>query len=568
MAGSYRSPRPGTRPTPAGAIGLLYRAMQRSAQPSQSSLPDQIVGRYALFREIASGGMASVYLGRLIGAAGFSRVVAIKRLHRHLARDPEFVAGFVDEARLAARIQHPNVVPTLDVVALEDELLIVMEHVQGESLARIARLAREQFQKVPVPVAVAIMVGALHGLHAAHEAKSEDGRPLELVHRDISPQNILVGSDGLPRVVDFGIAKAAGRAQLTASGILKGKLPYMSPEQISFHPIDRRTDVYAAAIVLWEMLAGQRLFKGENDWQVAEEVRRGVSTGPSAHNPEVSPELEAVVLRGCAVRPDHRFGTALEMADALEQVGPCANNRTVARFIEAIAGASLSQRQRMIVDAESIPGGLPAERELLTPSHTATPVHPLVPRSPAEAAGTGTRPGGAFAAGQSGGYPAAELSGPHSGMQRPEEGPGTAATWAGAAAPRRFTVPALGVAAGLAVALALAVVILVVRSVRSDRPEATQTAEPAQPEPATESEPVAEPEQAPEPPPAEPVSEEPPDEPPAPITPKRTGGTSRPATPSVKPEAAHAPPPPQPKCEWVRYIDPADGQPRFKKVCK
>ena len=167
--------------------------------------------------EIAAGGMATVHFGRLLGPVGFSRTVAIKRLHPQLARDPDFVAMFVDEARLAARIRHPNVVPTLDVVATEGELFLVMDYVPGESLSRLLRASRAS-GLVPPRIASAIFCGALHGLHAAHEATDERGTPLGIVHRDVSPQNILIGSDGVPRVLDFGVAMAAGRAQATGPG--------------------------------------------------------------------------------------------------------------------------------------------------------------------------------------------------------------------------------------------------------------------------------------------------------------------------------------------------------------
>src|SRR6516225_8996456 len=175
----------------------------------------RVVGRYALYVAIAAGGMATVHLGRLIGEVGFSRTVAIKRLHPQYAADPEFVSMFLDEARLAARIRHPNVVPTLDVVATKGELFLVMDYVPGESLARLSRVCREQRRPIPHRITSAVMAGALHGLHAAHEAKSERGAPLGIVHRDVSPQNVLVGADGVPRVLDFGVAKAAGRMQET-----------------------------------------------------------------------------------------------------------------------------------------------------------------------------------------------------------------------------------------------------------------------------------------------------------------------------------------------------------------
>ncbi|MGH7280352.1 MAG: serine/threonine-protein kinase, partial [Polyangiaceae bacterium] len=232
------------------------------------------MGRYALYAEIASGGMATVHFGRLLGPVGFSRTVAIKRLHPQFAKDPEFVSMFLDEARLAARIRHPNVVPTLDVVATQGELFLVIDYVQGESLSKLVRGARGRGQRVPPRIVATILSGSLHGLHAAHEARNERGEPLNIVHRDISPQNILVGTDGVARVLDFGVAKAAGRIQTTREGQLKGKLAYMAPEQLS-GDVSRKTDVYAAAVVLWEALTGRRLFTGENEAAILGKVISG-----------------------------------------------------------------------------------------------------------------------------------------------------------------------------------------------------------------------------------------------------------------------------------------------------
>src|SRR5438094_9657465 len=204
---------------------------------------ERVVGRYALYGEIAAGGMATVHLGRLIGQVGFSRTVAIKRLHAQYAKDPEFVSMFLDEARLAARIRHPNVVATLDVVALRGELFLVMEFVQGESLSRLVRHARETRGSMPVPIVGAVMSGVLQGLHAAHEARNERGEPLDVVHRDVSPQNVLVGVDGVARVLDFGVAKAIGRLQTTRDGQIKGKTAYMSPVHIERREVECRTYV-------------------------------------------------------------------------------------------------------------------------------------------------------------------------------------------------------------------------------------------------------------------------------------------------------------------------------------
>src|SRR5579859_8016688 len=203
-------------------------------------------GRYVLCGEIAAGGMATVYSGRMIGPAGFTRTVAIKRLHAQYARDPEFVTMFVDEIRMTSHISHPNVVPTIDVVADGGELSLVMEYVAGESLARLRQMAYKRGWRVPPHISTAIMAGALYGLHAAHEAKDDRGEDLGLVHRDVSPQNILIGVDGSVKMVDFGVAKAAGRMQMTRAGQLKGKVAYMSPEQVSGQfPVSRQSDVYA-----------------------------------------------------------------------------------------------------------------------------------------------------------------------------------------------------------------------------------------------------------------------------------------------------------------------------------
>jgi serine/threonine-protein kinase len=296
--------------------------------------------------------MATVHLGRLVGASGFTKTVAIKCLHPQYAKDPEFVTMFIDEARLAARIQHPNVVSTLDVVALQGALFLVMEYVQGESLARLARTARAEQKTVPPDVAVSIMVGALHGLHAAHEAVSVNGTPLEIVHRDVSPQNILVGKDGAARVLDFGVAKASTRSTQTSDGIVKGKLPYMAPEQFS-GIASRSTDIYAASVVLWETLVGRRLFRAQTEAATMRMILDGNVEPPSAHVAGLSPELDAIVLKGLARDPADRFATAREMARALEKCGQIATPSEVAEFVEAIAGELLSERARHVAAIEA-----------------------------------------------------------------------------------------------------------------------------------------------------------------------------------------------------------------------
>src|ERR1700722_11590150 len=261
--------------------------------------------------------MATVHLGRLLGHVGFARTVAIKRLHPKFAQDPDFVSMFLDEARLAARIRHPNVVPTIDVVATSGELFLVMEYVQGESLARLVRISRDKDTLISPNVVTTIMAAVLQGLHAAHEARDERGDPLGIVHRDVSPQNILVGTDGMARVLDFGVAKAAGRIQTTREGQLKGKLGYMAPEQFGGE-VARTPDVYAGSVVLWEALTGQRLFAGESGPATMKMVLEGGAVAPSCHAPGIPPALDALTLRGLDRDPLRRFPTASAMALELE----------------------------------------------------------------------------------------------------------------------------------------------------------------------------------------------------------------------------------------------------------
>jgi serine/threonine-protein kinase len=325
--------------------------MVASKQPTQSA---KVIGRYALHGTIAAGGMATVHLGRLLGPVGFSRTVAIKRLHDHLAGDPEFVQMFIEEARLASRIKHPNVVSTLDVVFSEGQLLLVLDFVLGESLAKLARAAHQAGAPPPVPVLLSIMTGALYGLHAAHEARSERGELLGLVHRDISPQNIMVGQDGVARVLDFGVAKATRKTNQTKQGHLKGKVAYMPPEQVKGGALDRRADVYAASVVLWEALTGLRLFDGDDDFQVANRILTAPVPPPSASRPGLPAALDEAVLRGLSRVPGERFFTAEDMATALENVGPLASPREVGRWVEQVAGASIRERARQITQIESI----------------------------------------------------------------------------------------------------------------------------------------------------------------------------------------------------------------------
>jgi eukaryotic-like serine/threonine-protein kinase len=318
--------------------------------PTAELEPPRHVGRYLLYGPIASGGMATVHFGALVGEAGFSRTVAIKRI-RADRRSPELLAGLVDEARLVSRVQHPNVVATLDVVSDADELFVVLEYIAGETLARLLRSCEDLEAPIPPRIATTIIAGVLHGLHAAHDAKSARAKPLGIVHRDVSPQNILVGIDGMARVLDFGIAKASERLSSTYQGQVKGKLAYMAPEQLH-DQVDRRTDIYATAVVLWEMLAGRRLFWGKLSGDVMQKLLEMEVPPPSRHAADLSPELDRLVLRGLARNPDERFASARHFALALEEVAGIATATQIGSWVQELAGESLSARAEKVAVLE------------------------------------------------------------------------------------------------------------------------------------------------------------------------------------------------------------------------
>jgi serine/threonine-protein kinase len=312
----------------------------------------RLIGRYLVFGEIASGGMATVHFGRMTGSVGFARTVAVKRLHPQFAKDPEFVTMFLDEARVAGRIRHPNVVPTLDVVATEGEIFLAMEYVQGESLSKLLKMARAKGRPPPPQVVATIIANLLHGLHAAHEAKDEHGQPLGIVHRDVSPQNVLVGADGVARVLDFGVAKAAGRLQTTREGQVKGKLSYMSPEQLNGGGVSRLADIYASAVVLWETLTQERLFDGDNEAMTLVKVLDGRVDPPSHYVPNLPPGTDEVVMRGLARDPSVRFQTARDMAVAIERTMGLASPAIVGEWVESVAADELAARAAHVAQIE------------------------------------------------------------------------------------------------------------------------------------------------------------------------------------------------------------------------
>ena len=327
---------------------------------------EHTVGRYMLFGAIGSGGMATVHIGRRVGAGGFARLVAIKRLHAHLAEDREVVHAFLDEARIAARVTHPNVVSIHDVVLDGDEVLLVMEYVAGRSLSLLAAAERAAGRAVPPAVAGAIAVDLLRGLHAAHEARDERGRLLGLVHRDVSPHNVLVGTDGVARVLDFGIAKALGRLQSTATGAVKGKLAYMAPERFSGEEATASVDVYAAAIVVWELLAGARYFDGPSDETMMPRIMS------ATYRPLAGAALAAasgVLERALRAKPAERHASASELASELQAALPIATHEEVAAWVQRVAAKELAASAEAIEEIEqsSVPSPAPHSKQTAPP---------------------------------------------------------------------------------------------------------------------------------------------------------------------------------------------------------
>jgi eukaryotic-like serine/threonine-protein kinase len=288
--------------------------MGQAPQPSEPA----IYGRYQTLFRIAAGGMAEVYAARVRGEAGFQKLVALKRMLPHLTDDERFVNMFMDEGKLAANIESPNVVSTLDLGRADDgSLYLVMELVVGTTLSTLLRNVAKDGELCPIDVACEILAQAAQGLHDAHEAKTPFGAPLQLVHRDISPQNILVGTDGRVRITDFGVARAVLRRTKTSTGEFKGKLSYFSPEQCADRNLDRRSDLFSLGVVAWETLTTRRLFHAENPLAVLERVTR--MPIPSAHTvrPEVPEAVAEVVAKALQRDRNERFDTALEFGQAL-----------------------------------------------------------------------------------------------------------------------------------------------------------------------------------------------------------------------------------------------------------
>jgi serine/threonine-protein kinase len=364
----------------------------RTGLDAASSAGGDDESRYELLVKIASGGMATVFLGQVRGAAGFRRYVAIKRAHAHLLENPTFKQMLIDEARLASHIHHPNVISVLDVEERRGELLLVMDYVEGAALSDLLAKALEADRKVPARIALRIALDACAGLHAAHELCDENGKALGLVHRDISPHNILVGIDGAARIADFGIAKQAEGGVSTTTGSLKGKLGYMAPEYVEHGVLDARSDVFALGIVVWESLANRKLFRGSNEVETLKRIVAAEVTPLSQVAPWVGARLDDVLAAAMARLPDERFASARAFGTALESAARkddlIASAGEVAAFVQELVGPTL-ERRRAQVREKSSSKSEPAlgPRPAIAPSPIVEPLNhgdrPTVPDKPA-----------------------------------------------------------------------------------------------------------------------------------------------------------------------------------------
>ncbi len=335
-------------------------------------------GRYQLLKKLATGGMAQIYLARQLGPEGFEKLLVVKRILPHLAENDDFITMFLDEARIAARLNHPNIVQIFDLGAQDDSYFIAMEFIHGEDVRRVWKHADKIGQPIPLALICRIIIEACAGLDYAHKKPDASGRPLNIVHRDISPQNILVSFEGGVKVVDFGIAKAADQATVTKSGVLKGKYSYMSPEQAAGQPIDCRTDIFALGVVLYELLTGTRLFKRATDIQTLNAVTECNVAPPSEINSRVPPDLDAIVMKALAKDRTARFPEARQLGAALENWLLSnklpSSNAALGEFMHSIYAERLAREQeegRLLVETAESSRALdepPADREKATPS--------------------------------------------------------------------------------------------------------------------------------------------------------------------------------------------------------
>src|SRR5262245_23778176 len=321
-------------------------------------------GKYYLLERINVGGMAEVFKAKTFGVEGFERLLAVKRILPNIAEDEEFIAMFIDEAKIAVQLQHANIAQIFDLGKVDDAFFIALEYVHGRDMRAIFDHMRKLDHLMPMPQACFVVMQVCEGLDYAHNKRDPQGRELNLVHRDVSPQNVLIGYDGEIKLVDFGIAKAAGKASKTQAGILKGKFGYMSPEQVRGLPVDRRSDIFSLGIVLYELLTGERLFVGESDFSTLGKVRNVEILPPSSFNKKVPAELERIVLKALAKDVEDRYQNAIDLHDDLQaflySVGEFYSRKDLAAWMKKTFAVELEEENAKLEEYRQFDEPTPA----------------------------------------------------------------------------------------------------------------------------------------------------------------------------------------------------------------
>ncbi|MGH1345544.1 MAG: serine/threonine protein kinase [Nannocystales bacterium] len=346
--------------------------------------PGAQVGRYRLIDRLAVGGMAELFLGFTAAMHGFEKLVVLKRILPQFAENPDFVRMFLDEARLAATLDHPNIAHVTDIGEHDGSYFFSMEYVHGQSLLRVMRAVTKARRPLPLEHSLNVIIGTCAGLHYAHEKVGLDGTPLGIVHRDVSPPNLILTYDGTVKVVDFGIAKAATAKSNTAVGTLKGKIPYMAPEQCRSEPLDRRSDIFSIGIILYELTVGRRLFQAETEIAIIQKITSGGFPPPTSVHPSYPGELEAIVMRALQLNPDARYSTARDLQIDLEEFAR--------EYKLAISSARLGSFMEELFDEEQ--RRMPVSTNLPPPEPVPQPAAPPPPpaASPSPAAPTPAPP--------------------------------------------------------------------------------------------------------------------------------------------------------------------------------
>lgn len=332
-------------------LGAALDTVARVSQVAQSR-----IGGYRIVRKLAVGGMAEIFLAQLEASHGFTKQVVLKRLLPQLCEDPSFVKMFLHEARLTARLDHPNIAQVFDIGESEGRVYYAMEYVHGHDLRAVAKRMKARSGEPPLELVVGVGIGVAAGLHHAHTARDEHGRPLSIVHRDVTPSNVVVSYTGVPKLLDFGVAKAqvADRDRTTV-GVLKGKLPYMSPEQIYGSTLDGRSDVFSLGIILWELSTLQRLYRFDSNLETVKRITTIDAPRPSSVRPMYPPKLEAIIMKALARDPSQRYANAFELQRVLENYA--LEHRmaiTPSRMTELMAGlfAAELESERTLLESE------------------------------------------------------------------------------------------------------------------------------------------------------------------------------------------------------------------------